>query len=98
MYFQISQITTDGWIALDTSIEGSEAIFYLAQAYAQKNGGELIKPYEDDAQYLIKGDPFKLLFQYDDMFGAVVVLNELEEKDKVVEVLQSIFVELKNCK
>lgn len=96
MYYQISRITEDGWIAIDANGIGSEAIINLASAYQQKVGGTLLQPYEDDMQLIIKGDPYKLVFQYDDMFGNVVILNDVADKDKVVELLQGIFAELKD--
>lgn len=96
MYYQISRITEDGWIAIDAEGYDAESIILLAQAYRDKMGGTLIKPYEDDAQFVIKGDPYKLVFQYDDMFGNIVILNDLSDKDKVVEILKELFEELKN--
>ena len=97
MYFQISEITDeDGWICLNASGNRSESIRVLAEAYQQEIGGTLVKPYEDDAQYMVKGDPYKLMFQYDDIFGNVVILNDLKDKDAVVKMLQDLFSKLKN--
>ncbi len=35
---------------------------------------------EGDAQHMIKGDPYKLVYQYDDVFGTCVILDRLEIK------------------
>lgn len=97
MLYQINTITEDdGWILLDTSGAGSEPVKLLAQSIADELGKEMYQPYEGDAQFLIKGDPYKLVFQYDDMFGTVVILNELKDKDAVVALLQKHFARLKN--
>lgn len=99
MYYKISRITEeDGWIAIDADGYDAESIIILAQAYAQKIGGTLVKPYEDDAQFIVKGDSYRLVFQYDDMFGNIVILNDLADKDKVVEILEGLFAELKERK
>lgn len=97
MYFQITRITDeDGWICMEASGNASESIRVLAEAYQQEINGTLVKPYEDDVQYYVKGDPYKLMFQYDDMFGNVVILNDLADKEKVVTMLQGLFTKLKN--
>jgi len=85
----------DGWIVLDTSGWGSEPIRLLAQSIAEEMGKEAYQLYEGDAQFMIKGDPYKLLFQYDDMFGSVVILDKLEDKEAVVELLERHFEKLK---
>jgi hypothetical protein len=88
----------DGWIAIDTSGYGSEPVRLLANSIAKEMGSEMYQPYEGDAQFLIKDDPYKLLFQYDDMFGTVVILNKLEDKDEVVKILERHFEKLKENK
>jgi hypothetical protein len=99
MLYKINMITEeDGWIAIDTSGFGSEPVRLLAQSIAEEMGKEMYQPYEGDAQFLIKGDPYKLLFQYDDMFGTVVILDKMEDKDAVVELLQRHFEKLKDKK
>lgn len=96
MLYQIHTITEDdGWIILDTSAEGSEPARLLADSVAKELGGEMYQPYDGDAQFLIKGDPYHLVFQYDDMFGTVVILNQLKDKDEVVALLQRQFAALK---
>lgn len=97
MLYKINMITEeDGWIVLDTNGFGSEPIRLLAQSVAEELGKEMFQPYEGDAQFMIKGDPYKLLFQYDDLFGTVVILDKLEDKDAVVELLERHFEKLKN--
>ncbi len=99
MRYQINMITKeDGWIVLDTDGYGSEPIRLLAQSIAQELGQEVVQPYEGDAQFMIKNDPYKLLFQYDGLFGTVVILDKLEDQEVVVELLQRHFAKLKDKK
>lgn len=96
MFYKINLITEDdGWIAIDTDGWGSEPVRMLAQSIAEEYGGEVWQPYEGDAQYMIKKDPYKLMFQYDDVFGTVVILDKLEDKDAVVALLERHFEKLK---
>ena len=62
----------------------------------QKTSGPLTHLNEGDAQFMIQGDPYKLIFQYDDMFGTAVILNDMKDKDEVVALLQRHFSKLKN--
>lgn len=97
MLYKINMITEeDGWIAIDTSEWGSEPVRLLAQSIAEEMGKEMFQPYEGDAQFMIKGDPYKLLFQYDDIFGTVVILDKMEDKDEVVALLERHFKLLKD--
>lgn len=97
MYYQINMITEDdGWIAIDTDKGGSEPVRALVKSIGDESGREVIQPYEGDAQFLLKGDPYKLIFQYDDVFGTVVILNDLSDKEEVVTLLKKHFEKLKN--
>ena len=88
----------DGWIAIDTNGWASEPVRLLVQSISEEIGGEVIQPYEGDAQFMIKGDPYKLIFQYDDMFGTVVILDDMKDKADVVELLERHFKKLKDVK
>ncbi len=97
MYYKISTVTDDdGWIAIDTDDRASEPIKALCASVAKELGGEMFQPYEGDAQFMIKGDPYKLIFQYDALFGTVVILNKLSDKDEVIALLERHFEKLKN--
>lgn len=97
MLYKIDMVTEeDGWIVIDTNGYGSEPIRLLVSSVAEELGGEVIQPYEGDAQFIIKGDPYRLMFQYDDMFGNVVILNQMKDKDAVVALLERHFEKLKN--
>lgn len=97
MYFQINMITEDdGWIVIDTDRGGSEPVRALATSIAEEYGSEMFQLYEGDAQFMIRKDPYRLLFQYDDIFGTVVVLDKMEDKDAVVALLQKHFIKLKS--
>lgn len=96
MLYRINMITEDdGWIAIDTDGWGSEPIRALVASVAEELDGEVVQPYEGDAQFLIKGDPYKLLFQYDDVFGTVVILNDMKDREAVVALLERHFALLK---
>ena len=47
---------------------------------------------------MIKGDPYKLVFHYDHMFGTVVILDNLAYKDAVTALLERHFEKLKDKK
>lgn len=97
LLYKINMITQeDGWIVLDTDGWASEPIRMLVQSVAQEMGKEVFQPYEGDAQFMIKGDPYKLIFQYDDVFGSCVILDKLADKDVVVELLERHFEKLKD--
>ncbi len=97
MLYKINMVTEeDGWIAIDTSGWASEPVRMLVQSVAQEMGKEVFQPYEGDAQFMIKGDPYKLIFQYDDVFGTCVILDNLKDKDAVVEMLERHFDKLKD--
>lgn len=47
-----------------------------------------------DTQYKINGDKFDLIYQFDNLFGTVVIYNNLSSKSDVTEYLENIFTEL----
>lgn len=96
--YKINMITQeDGWIAIDTiGGYGSEPMLALAKSIMEEIGGELYQPYAGDALYMIKGDPYRLSFQYDDMFGSVVIMNDVKDEKEVVALLERHFEKLKN--
>ena len=96
MLYQINMITEeDGWIVIDTNGWASEPVRLLVQGVAEEMGKEVFQPYEGDAQYMIKGDPYKLVYQYDDVFGTCVILDRLEDQDAVVALLERHFEKLR---
>ena len=99
MLYRINMVTEeDGWIVLDTNGWASEPIRLLVESIAAEEGREVVQPYEGDAQFMIKGEPYKLIFQYDDVFGSVVILNNLEDKEEVTALLERHFEKLKKEK
>lgn len=99
MLYQINMITEeDGWIVIDTNGWASEPVRLLVQSVAEEMGKEVFQPYEGDAQYMIKGDPYKLVYQYDDVFGTCVILDRLEDQDAVVALLERHFEKLRTQK
>ena len=99
MLYQINMITEeDGWIVIDTKGWASEPVRLLVQSVAKEMGKEVFQPYEGDAQYMIKGDPYKLIYQYDDVFGTCVILDKMEDRDEVVALLERHFEKLRTQK
>ena len=99
MLYQINMITEeDGWIVIDTNGWASEPVRLLVQSVAKEMGKEVFQPYEGDAQYMIKGDPYKLIYQYDDVFGSCVILDKMEDRDEVVALLERHFEKLRTQK
>lgn len=99
MLYQINMITEeDGWIVIDTNGWASEPVRLLVQSVAKEMGKEVFQPYEGDAQYMIKGDPYKLVYQYDDVFGTCVILDKPEDQDAVVALLERHFEKLRTQK
>ena len=99
MLYQINMITEeDGWIVIDTNGWASEPVRLHVQSVAKEMGKEVFQPYEGDAQYMIKGDPYKLIYQYDDVFGTCVILDKMEDRDEVVALLERHFEKLRTQK
>lgn len=97
MYYKINMVTEeDGWIVIDTDDRDAEPIKMLCQSVAEELGKEMFQPYEGDAQFMIQGDPYKLIFQYDYMFGSVVILDKLSDQDDVIKLLERHFDKLKD--
>lgn len=88
----------DGWIVIDTNGWASEPVRLLVQSVSKEMGKEVFQPYEGDAQYMIKGDPYKLIYQYDDVFGTCVILDKMEDRDEVVALLERHFEKLRTQK
>lgn len=99
MYYKINMVTEeDGWIVIDTDDRDAEPVKALCASIAEELGKEMFQLYEGDAQFMIKGDPYKLVFQYDHMFGTVVILDNLADKDAVTLLLERHFEKLKDKK
>ena len=47
-----------------------------------------------DVQYKIKGDKFDLTYQFDSLFGTVVIYNDFSPKSDVIKYLENIFNEI----
>ena len=47
-----------------------------------------------DTQYKIKGDKFDLTYQFDDLFGTVVIYNDVSSKQDIIKYLEAVFDEL----
>lgn len=85
MEYQIININDiDGWIFIsaDDSFETPDAFVSLVKAISSSVGGE-ISP-AGWMQYKISNLPFDLVFQWDDLFGIVIINNNQLLKDDVL--------------
>ncbi len=47
-----------------------------------------------NTQYKIKGDKFDLIYQFDSLFGTVVIYNDASSKQDIVKYLEAVFDEI----
>ncbi len=93
-HFEIMSVNEkERWIYInhDCSFE-IDAFVNLVKAIQSDCNGKIISV--GDVQYRIEGSKLDLIFQWDDCFGSVVIYNKKEQKEFVIEFLQSYFVKL----
>lgn len=90
--FQInaSEPNSDGWVFISCNdIWEPDEFVVLVKEYQTQISGKKIKTVGVD-QYRIKNDPHKLIFQYDDLFGIVVIIPKKTNRVKAFETLQKL--------
>lgn len=76
-----------GWIYIsaDGSFQEPDAFVALVKAIASSVEGEISSV--GDLQYRIQNLPFDLVFQWDDLFGMVVINGDITQKNEVLRFL-----------
>lgn len=89
-YYISSFNTNDGWILIHhDDYDEPDGMVALIKAYAHDR--KIYQAVEDDTVYGIENDPYKLTFQWDDLFGTVVILNNINDKEDVYTLLNKLF-------
>ena len=87
-----SEPTIDGWmfISCNDIYEPDEFVILVREYQAQISGKAIEKV--GNGQYRIENDPHKLVFQYDDLFGIVVItpknVNSVEARDILLKLCE----------
>lgn len=90
MNYRITSINdADGWIFIsaDNSFENPVAFIELVKTIAQSVHGKITSI--GNTQYQVSNVPFDLVFQWDSLFGIVVINNNLADKSVVLKFLKN---------
>lgn len=84
------RIDSTGQILLDSTKDGMGPIKALASRYAESIGKALFKPVAGKEEYVVKNDPYGLIFRHDDQYGNMVILEKIEDFSSVQELLKKL--------
>lgn len=91
--YSISKINNElRWIYIDeenTPFDEEDAFIHLVKSISYACNGTIYEVGE--LQYRIKGDKHNLCYQWDDLFGIVVIYNEDENLNSVIKYIKSFF-------
>ena len=59
------------------------------EAVSERNGGNIINVGE--MQYRIANDKFDLIYQWDDLFGIVILYKDSDKVEEVISYLENVF-------
>ncbi len=92
MRYELSGTSENGyWIFISTESDkwdDPDDFVALVKSIHQELGGEIINACDDDTIYKISNDIFDLRFQWDTLFGTVVILKKKRDKESVIKFLQ----------
>lgn len=91
MNYRITRINDDeGWIFISSedSYESAESFVIMVKMIAQAVNGKISSAGE--TQYRISNISYDLIFQWDDLFGIVVIFKDAHEKHGVLKFLDNI--------
>jgi hypothetical protein len=97
--FEISRYNSKSrWIFISAkdSFYFPDAFIELVKKYQSLLSGKVIAGRED-MQYIIDNDPLNLIFQWDDLFGIVIIVPSKTNIDKAKETISNICDELNKC-
>ena len=83
---------TNKWIYVEDKYSlynESDAFIHLVKAVSERNGGNSINVGE--MQYRIANDKFDLIYQWDDLFGIVILYKDSDKVEEVIADLENVF-------
>ncbi len=86
MKYQIKSIDeTDGWIFIsaDNSFYEPDSFIEMLKMISSSVDGKIVCV--GDCQYSITNIPYDIVFQWDDLFGIVIINRDKSEKDAVIQ-------------
>lgn len=94
MKYHVSSVNdTDGWIFISAtdSFDEPTAFVEMVKKIAESVNGKISSV--GDTQYQITNIPHDLIFQWDDLFGIVVINGNLADKENVLSFLKKFEIE-----
>ena len=89
MKYSITNINdSEGWIFIssDNSYEDPKPFIDMVKMISHTVIGKITSV--GDTQYQISNTPYDLVFQWDDLFGIVIILKNIDEKSEVLAFLE----------
>ncbi len=86
MKYQIKSIDeTDGWIFIsaDNSFYEPDSFIEMLKMISSSVDGKIVCV--GDCQYSVTNIPYDIVFQWDDLFGIVIINRDKSEKDAVIQ-------------
>ena len=83
---------TNKWIYVEdmySLYNEADAFIHLIKAVSERNGGNIINVGE--MQYRITNDKFDLIYQWDDLFGIVILYKDSDKIEEVIADLENVF-------
>lgn len=83
---------TNKWIYVEdmySLYNEADAFIHLIKAVSERNGGNIINVGE--MQYRITNDKFDLIYQWDDLFGIVILYKDSDKVEEVISYLENVF-------
>ena len=83
---------TNKWIYVEdmySLYNEADAFIHLIKAVSERNGGNIINVGE--MQYRITNDKFDLIYQWDDLFGIVILYQHSDKVEEVISYLENVF-------
>ena len=91
------EITTindnEGWIYIndaadDLCFEEPDSFIHLVRLFKERFGGTVAET--GDVQYIVSGMPMRLVFQWDDLFGIIIIVDKPEDINQALELIKTV--------